>query len=76
MFVSCGIYQGYFEYNDRKYYSAISFTGHNYEELPSGGVIEQKEFFYYTKGNFSVDRKKIHFNPTYKYEGIWKENLN
>lgn len=64
-----GIYQGYFEYNNGKYYSAIAFSDNNFEELPSGGVMQQKDFFYYTKGHFSITNKSIHFNVTSKYEG-------
>lgn len=65
-----GIYMGYFEYQNQKYWCEIEFTNGRYVEWPSGGAMFQKSYGCLTVGSWSAGNGKLTFNmETYKMPG-------
>ncbi len=65
-----GIYMGYFEYQNQKYWCEIEFTNDRYVEWPSGGAMFQKSYGCLTVGRWSAGNGKLTFNmESYKMPG-------
>jgi hypothetical protein len=58
-----GYYSGSLVYQERPLFAAISFHGNNYEEVASGGALNQK-FPCITKGTYKIKHNTISFFPT------------
>ena len=59
--ITNGIYMGYFDYQDSKYWCEIDFDSRKYEEWPSGGAAYQKSMSCLTVGEYSILGNKITF---------------
>jgi hypothetical protein len=57
-----GYYSGSLVYRGQPLFSAISFNGNNYEEVASGGALNQK-FPCITKGIYKIKHNTISFFP-------------
>jgi hypothetical protein len=57
-----GYYSGSLVYQGQPLFAAISFHGNNYEEVASGGALNQK-FPCITKGTYKVKHNTIYFSP-------------
>ncbi len=65
-----GIYMGYFEYQNQKYWCEIEFINDQYVEWPSGGAMFQKSYSCLTVGKWSAGNGKLTFYMgNYKMEG-------
>lgn len=62
-FSSDGYYSGYFSYKGQVQFDALSINGNNYEEVPSGGALNQK-FPCLTKGTYKIKNNTITFVPS------------
>jgi len=72
-----GIYMGYFEYQNQKYWSEIAFDGNTYVEWPSGGAMFQKPYGCLTVGTFEVSGYKLIFKlGAYKMKEFPGECVN
>jgi len=68
--VQNGIYLGYFEYQNQKYWCEIEFINDKYVEWPSGGAMFQKSYGCLTVGTWSAGNGKLTFNMgSYKMPG-------
>ena len=57
-----GYYSGSLNYQGQLLFDAISFNGDNYEEVASGGALNQK-FPCLTKGTYQIKKNIITFTP-------------
>jgi len=58
-----GYYSGSLVYQGQPLFAAISFHGNNYEEVASGGALNQK-FPCITRGTYKIKHNTISFSPT------------
>lgn len=58
-----GYYSGSLSYQGQLYFDAIIFSENTYEEVPSGGALNQK-FPCLTEGTYKIKNGTITFNPT------------
>jgi hypothetical protein len=56
-----GIYMGYFEYQNQKYWSEIEFSGNKFVEWPSGGALYQKSYGCLTVGTYEASGYHLKF---------------
>jgi len=69
-----GIYMGYFEFQNQKYWSEIEFSGNNYVEWPSGGARYQKSYGCLTIGTYEASGYHLKFKlGSYKMPGYPEE---
>ena len=65
-----GIYMGYFEYQNKNYWSEIELDSSKYIEWPSGGAMFQKSYSCLTIGSYSLLNNKLTFKfEAYKMPG-------
>ena len=60
--LTTGYYSGSLNFQGQLVFDAIIFNGNNYEEVPSGGALNQK-FPCLTKGTYQIRGNLISFSP-------------
>lgn len=69
-----GYYSGSFSYNGEVKFDALIINGNNYEEVPSGGAMNQK-FPCLVKGSYRIKGNKITFTTSVEPDCICDECL-
>jgi hypothetical protein len=62
IFSADGYYSGSFSYQGQTKFDALIINGNDYEEVPSGGAMNQK-FPCLTKGTYRIKGNEITFSP-------------